>query len=41
MKAILNFEFNQSRVRKSQGKKKKKNRMIVNFLNRVLIIYAR
>lgn len=40
MKAILNFEFNQSQVRKSQGKKKK-NRMIVNFLNRVLIIYAR
>ena len=39
MKAILNFEFNQSQVRKSQGKKK--NRMIVNFLNRVLIIYAR
>lgn len=23
MKAILNFEFNQSKVRKSQGKKKK------------------
>lgn len=40
MKAILNFEFNQSKVRKSQGKKKK-NRMNVNFLNRVLIIYAR
>ena len=40
MKAILNFEFNQSKVRKSQGKKKK-NRMIVNLLNRVLIIYAR
>ena len=39
MKAILNFEFNQSKVRKSQGKKKK-NRMNVNFLNRVLIIYA-
>ena len=40
MKAILNFEFNQSKVRKSQGKKKK-NRINVNFLNRVLIIYAR
>lgn len=40
MKAILNFEFNQSKVRKSQGKKKK-SRMIVNLLNRVLIIYAR
>lgn len=40
MKAILNFEFNQSKVRKSQGKKKK-NRMNVNFLNRVLIIYTR
>lgn len=39
MKAILNFEFNQSQVRKSRVKKK--NRMIVNFLNRVLIIYAR